>query len=232
MRGTRAWPGALLAVAVVAGVAGLSGCHTSSQAAQEAQDRSSGDAASTQPSSYGGEFLAVGSCSSFGTTNVTEVPCTSERAAARVTARYDGKPSDRSACPATTDFVLYFGGSKPPSGGNRKRDGNGGGNGGGNGTARQGYACMRNLEPPHPGDPGGGGGPRTIVGDCVYGAGKGKVRETACDGKGAHAPQYKVTSAVARRSQCPSSTDLYVQLGGAEPVGCARTVPPAPEKGG
>jgi hypothetical protein len=56
----------------------------------------------------------------------------------------------------------------------------------------------------------------------VYGAGKGEVRETSCDGKGKHAPEYKVTSAVARRSQCPSSTALYVQLGGPKPVGCAR----------
>jgi hypothetical protein len=81
---------------------------------------------------------------------------------------------------------------------------------------------MRNLESPHPGDPGGGGGPRTIVGDCVYGTGKGEVRETACDGSGEHAPQYEVTSAVARRAQCPPSTALYVQLGGTTPVGCAR----------
>jgi hypothetical protein len=50
------------------------------------------------------------------------------------------------------------------------------------------------------------------------------VRETACDGKGEKSPEYKVTSAVVDRARCPSSTDLYVQLGGDKPVGCARPV--------
>jgi hypothetical protein len=191
-------PGALLAAALA--VAGLSGCETLPGAAQ---DRPGGRVTSAGPSGYGAEFLAVDECSSFGTTSFTEVPCTSERAAARVVARYDGDPAHGPACPETTDFVLHI----SPAG-----------------TVPRGYACMRNLEPPHPGDPGGGGGPRTIVGDCVYSAGKGEVRETACDGKGPHAPQYKVTSAVARRSQCPAPTALYVQLGGSRPVGCARPV--------
>jgi hypothetical protein len=39
----------------------------------------------------------------------------------------------------------------------------------GDGLIPQGYACLRDLEPPHPGDPGGGGGPRGIPGDCLYG---------------------------------------------------------------
>lgn len=197
--------GALLTAALA--VTGLSGCQLPSGAAQ---DRPSGGATSAQPAGYGAEFLAVDECSSFGTTSFTEVPCTSERAAARVIARYDGDPSSGPACPATTDFVLHISESKPASGEN------------GDGAVPRGYACMRNLEPPHPGDPGGGGGPRTIVGDCVYSTGKGEVRETACDGKGRHRPEYKVTSAVTRRSQCPSSTALYVQLGGSKPVGCAR----------
>ncbi|MGW5663739.1 hypothetical protein ACWEWG_27240 [Streptomyces sp. NPDC003758] len=196
MRGTRALLGALLAAALAVG--GLSGCQTVSGAAR---DRPSGRATSPAPSGFGAEFLAVDECSSFGTTSFSEVPCTSERAAARVVARYDGDPVQGPACPATTDFVLHI----SPSG-----------------VVRRGYACMRNLEPPHPGDPGGGGGPRTIVGDCVYGAGKGEVRETACDGRGRRTPEYRVTSAVARRSQCPPSTALYVQLGGSSPVGCAR----------
>ncbi len=200
-------PGALLTAALAVGV--LTGCQTLSGAVQ---DRPSGGATSTQPSGYGAEFLAVDECSSFGTTSFTEVPCTSERAAARVIARYDGAPSTGPECPATTDFVLHISESKPAAGE------------AGDGAVPRGYACMRNLEPPHPGDPGGGGGPRTIVGDCVYGAGKDEVRETACDGKGKHAPEYKVTSAVKRRSQCPSSTALYVQLGGTNPVGCARRV--------
>lgn len=156
-----------------------------------------GDARPTN-SGYGAGFLSLGTCSSFGTTSVTEVPCASERAAARVVARYDGVPADGPLCPATTDFVLHIG--------------------------TEGYACMRNLEPPHPGDPGGGGGPRTIPGDCVYALGTGQVRETSCDGSGGHRPQYRITEAAATRAECPASTVLYVQLGGTKPVGCARRV--------
>ncbi|KPH99608.1 hypothetical protein OK074_0737 [Actinobacteria bacterium OK074] len=198
---------ALLSVALT--LVGAAACDTSSGAEHAPP---SGVSTSTQPAGYGAVFLAVDECSSFGTTSFTEVPCSSERAAARVIARYDGSLSDGPACPATTDFVLHISESKPAA----DEDGDG--------SVPQGYACMRNLEAPHPGDPGGGGGPRTIVGDCVYGAGKGRVRETACDGKGAHAPEYKVTSAVVRRSQCASSTELYVQLGGRTPVGCARRI--------
>lgn len=167
--------------------------------------------ATTQPSGYGAVFLGVDECSSFGTTSFTEAPCTSERAAARVVARYDGDVSDGPACPATTDFVLHI-------------SAQGASGAGGDGVVPKGYACMRNLEPPHPGDPGGGGGPRTIVGDCVYGSGSGQVRETACDGSGQRKPQYKVVKAVLRRASCPASTALYVQLGGERPVGCARPV--------
>ncbi|MEV6111160.1 hypothetical protein AB0L59_01255 [Streptomyces sp. NPDC052109] len=163
-----------------------------------------GDARPTPAATgHGAEFLAVGACSSFGRTSFTEVPCAGERAAARVVARYDGALADGPLCPATTDFVLHISAQAAIS---------------------PGYACMRNLEPPHPGDPGGGGGPRTIPGDCVYTSGAGQVRETACDGSGAHRPQFRITRATPVREDCPASTALYVQLGGAEPVGCARRV--------
>ena len=165
-----------------------------------------------RPTGYGTVFLSVDECSSFGTTSFTEVPCTSERAAARVVARHDGKVSTGPACPATTDFVLHISEQRPAA----DEDGDG--------AVPQGYSCMRNLQAPHPGDPGGGGGPRTIVGDCVYGAGQGEVRETACDGTGEKKPEYEVTEAVVKRVNCPSSTALYVQLGGERPVGCAKAV--------
>lgn len=156
-------------------------------------------------SEYGLVFLGPGDCASRGS-EFREVPCTSEKAAARVIARYQARYEGRSAagtaCPASTDFVLHI----------SER------------TVGQGYACMRNLELPHPGDPGGGGGPHTVVGDCVYDAGKGQVKETACDGSGARRPQFEVASAVARRAQCPPTTDLYVSLDGETPVGCARRV--------
>ncbi|MGW7255053.1 hypothetical protein [Streptomyces sp. NPDC054834] len=171
-----------------------------------------GAASPTPTTGYGAQFLGVGECSSFGTTSFTEVPCAGERAAARVVARYDGTAADGPLCPPTTDFVLHISAQSPSA----DEDGDG--------RIPQGYACMRNLEPPHPGDPGGGGGPRTIPGDCVYGSGSAQVRETPCDGSGARKPQYKVTEAVPARGQCPASTALYVQLGGRNPVGCARRV--------
>lgn len=166
----------------------------------------------TRPAGYGALFLGVDECSSFGTTSFTEVSCASERAAARVVARHDGKVGDGPLCPATTDFVLHI------SEQSRASDEDG------DGAIPQGYACMRNLAAPHPGDPGGGGGPRTIVGDCVYDSGDGQVRETSCDGRAEQKPEYEVTKAADRRTDCPLSTALYVQLGGEKPVGCARPV--------
>ncbi|WP_406148935.1 hypothetical protein [Streptomyces sp. NBC_01012] len=154
------------------------------------------------PSGYGVEFLGPGDCSSRGEV-FREVSCGSERAAARVLARYTGTRADGPACPPATDFVLHIsaqGGDPEPSG----------------------YACMRNLESPHPGDPGQGGGPLTVVGDCVHGSREGEVRETACDGSGERKPEFVIGSAVARRALCPDTTDLYVELGGEKPVGCAR----------
>lgn len=192
-------------------VALLTGCQAlSSASGKDGGPSTAPSPTASRPSGYGAVFLGVGECSSFGTTSFTEVPCTSERAAARVVARYDGTVTDGPLCPATTDFVLHISAQSTPPGT------------AGDGSVPQGYACMRNLEPPHPGDPGGGGGPRTIVGDCVYGSGTGQVRETACDGSGANKPQYKVVEAVTRRTACPASTALYVHLDGGTPVGCAR----------
>ncbi|AVH58622.1 MULTISPECIES: hypothetical protein [Streptomyces] len=195
----------VLALAVLCGCQRWSGSDSGDDAAGPTPS-------STRPSGYGAVFLAVEECSSFGTTSFTEVSCSSERAAARVIARYDGKVADGPSCPATTDFVLHISQTAPAS----DEDGDG--------AVPQGYACMRGLQAPHPGDPGGGGGPRTIVGDCVYSAGGGQVRETACDGEGRKPPEYRVTSAVTDRAKCPAVTALYVQLGGSKPVGCARPV--------
>ncbi|MEV1020633.1 hypothetical protein [Streptomyces sp. NPDC050264] len=194
----------LLALALV-------GCQALSGPGGGRSDPSSADPLRS-PSGYGAVFLAVGECSSRGRTSFNEVACRSESAVARVVARYEGGTAQGPDCPARTDFVLHMSEHRPASDEN------------GDGHIARGYACMRNLEEPHPGDPGGGGGPRTIVGDCVYSAGEGRVRETACDGSGERVPQYRVRSAVEDRSECPSATDLYVSLGGAEPVGCAARV--------
>ncbi|MEV5337588.1 hypothetical protein AB0K93_03770 [Streptomyces sp. NPDC052676] len=204
-------PGAVLGLLVVL----LTGCQGPPPARDDAAGpwpAATAPAAGTAPSGYGTVFLGLDECSSFGTTSFTEVSCGSERAAARVVARHDGTVHDGPLCPATTDFVLHISEQRPSS----DEDGDG--------AVPRGYACMRSLQPPHPGDPGGGGGPRTIVGDCVYGSGDGEVRETRCDGEGERQPEYRVTEAVMHRSQCPPSTALYVRLGGANPVGCARPV--------
>ncbi|MGI5394811.1 hypothetical protein [Streptomyces sp. CA-251251] len=218
MRGRRA-AGVLCALSALCAVL-LAGCQSPSGSAGAGSPGAGGDGRSgagaasgpvaVRPSGYGTVFLAVNECSSFGTVSFTEVPCASERAAARVVAREDGRASDGPPCPATTDFVLHISERRPSA----DEDGDG--------AVPQGYACMRKLLPPHPGDPGGGGGPRTVVGDCVHDAGDGKVRETACDGKGPGKPQFKVVDAVTVRADCPASTGLYVRLGGERPVGCAR----------
>ncbi|MFF1353722.1 hypothetical protein [Streptomyces sp. NPDC058297] len=199
------WVGAVCAALLAVALAGCQG-------SPDAGSGGPSPGASRSPSGYGAVFLAVDECSSRGRDTFTEVPCRSERAVARVTARYDGKAAAGPMCPARTDFVLHISESRPAP------DGTGGTDAG---EIPQGYACMRNLEPPHPGDPGGGGGPRTIVGDCLYAAGRGQVRETACDGSGREKPRYRVAVAAVDRAKCPSVTALYVTLGGSEPVGCA-----------
>ncbi|MFB9522625.1 hypothetical protein [Streptomyces cremeus] len=173
------------------------------------------DSLPAAPSGHGAVFLDVRECSSYGKAP-REVSCRSERAAAKVTARYNGQAGNGPSCPATTDFVLHISEARPP--GDTRGDENG------DGVVPRGYACMRNLTDPHPGDPGGGGGPHTIVGDCLYGAGGGQVEETPCDGSGGRSPEYRVSRAVDARPDCPPATRLYVQLGGGKPVGCARPV--------
>ncbi|MGW6649838.1 hypothetical protein AMK23_08470 [Streptomyces sp. CB02130] len=157
------------------------------------------------PSPYGVVFLGPGDCSSRGPV-IREVFCRSEKAAATVLARHLGTPSSGPPCPDATDFVLHV---SETGTGARSR-------------LTTGYACMRNLEPPHPGDPGQGGGPLTVVGDCVTASRAGEVTETACADAGGRAPRYRVESAVRRRAQCPDDTDLFVSLRGEKPVGCAR----------
>lgn len=166
------------------------------------------------PSAYGVVFLGPDDCSSRGP-GIREVSCRSEKAAARVLARHLGAPSSGPLCPPATDFVLHVSETGERAGS----------------RLSTGYACMRNLEPPHLGDPGRGGGPLTVVGDCVTASRAGEVTETACADAGGRAPRYRVESAVRRREQCPDTTDLFVSLhgktkgGDGRPVGCARRFP-------
>lgn len=196
---------AVLAMTVVTAALLLTACRVPDGAATD--DRGPAPA-SPGPSPYGVVFLGPGDCSSRGP-EIREVFCRSEKAAATVLARHLGTPSSGPPCPDATDFVLHV---SETGTGARSR-------------LTTGYACMRNLEPPHPGDPGQGGGPLTVVGDCVTASRAGQVTETACEDTGGRAPRYRVESAVQRRAQCPGTTDLFVSLGGDRPVGCARRTP-------
>lgn len=203
--------GSLLALAV------LSGCRLG-----PGPGRSATDGESAAGPSYGKVFLDRNECSSRGP-DPREVRCSADGAAARVLARHVGGREPGAVCPAATDFLLRVSESRPAA----DEDGDG--------VVTRGYACMRNLQAPHPGDPGRGGGPHTVVGDCVYRSHEGEVRETACrtpgggPGERARKPEFRVVTAVAERSLCPPSTTLYVQLDGIpdaragnKPVGCAR----------
>ncbi|MFI8435779.1 hypothetical protein ACIGJO_18885 [Streptomyces sp. NPDC079020] len=214
----RAWPTArmvraLLLVPVAAAAFSLTACRPPRDSV--GGPGPSGRAAA--PTAYGVVFLGPADCSSRGA-EVREVSCRSEKALARVLARHLGASRTGPPCPPATDFVLHISESGD----------------GAQSRLTKGYACMRNLESPHPGDPGQGGGPLTVVGDCVRhspggrdrGADarghQGAVRETACDGSSGRTPQFEVTSAEEQRESCPDTTDLFVTLRGERAVGCAR----------
>ena len=123
----------------------------------------------------------TGRCSSpstsavrFGTTSFTEVPCTSERAAARVSPATTARRADGPPCPATTDFVLHISEQRPPP--TRTATG----------RCRRATPVCAICEPPHPGDPGGGGGPRTVVGDCVYSRATARSARPPATARGGH----------------------------------------------
>ncbi|MEE6260642.1 hypothetical protein [Plantactinospora sonchi] len=79
------------------------------------------------------------------------------------------------------------------------------------------FACVRNLKPPHPGDPGQGGGPDIVVGDCVYSeAHLAKVEETPCDGSGDLVPTHRVT--LVTTAICPPGSAATFTIGRAQLV--------------
>ncbi|GAA4709456.1 hypothetical protein [Phytohabitans rumicis] len=123
-----------------------------------------------------------------------EVSCTAPEAQARVTkvsqAQGNQRFTVRPDCPPGTDLAL----SQPGTAG---------------GTSTLGYFCARNLKPPHPGDPGEGGG-IIEVGDCVHAEGE-SIDEVPCDGSGAK-PQYKILQIT--RAPCQKDrTDASFSLG-------------------
>jgi hypothetical protein len=158
-------------------------------------------------------FLAAGACAAHDRVGTGgsfhQVSCDDPAAVARVTVRRATGSAASPDCPDTTDFVLSISGTSAAQASAA--------------PDAQGYACLRDLRPPHPGDPGMGGGPNTIVGDCVYTEGPDEAEETACNGSGKHPPQYKVVAVVTGRADCPHATSLYVGVE-RHKVGCARAL--------
>ncbi|GAA4911314.1 hypothetical protein GCM10023223_32280 [Stackebrandtia albiflava] len=72
--------------------------------------------------------------------------------------------------------------------------------------------CARNLYPPHPGDPGAGGG-LLVAGDCAAVV-EDLVVETPCDGSGEYAAEMEVLAIVGDADDCPDGTET-----GQEPTG-------------
>lgn len=197
---------ALLASATLSGMFTLSGCQEQPVQIAAASGGQTLQARQGRPA----QFLARGTCAGRGRGRPAfeEVDCASDEATASVLARYNGPQASGPRCPDDTDFVLHI--AAVDTGTSEQE------------SSPEGYACMRNLRPPHPGDPGMGGGPLTVAGDCVYTEHEGVVKETACDGSTGHAPEYRVEETVPTRDDCPEQTDLYVDVGGRAPVGCAR----------
>ncbi|WP_234426764.1 hypothetical protein [Streptomyces niger] len=198
----------------------LTGCQQPSAAGQSPHTGPHAAGSGTPPTGYGAVFLDRGECSSRGRgAAYREVGCADGAAAARVLARHSGRKAQGALCPARTDFVLHISEHRPDA----DEDGDG--------SVPRGYACMRNLHAPHPGDPGQGGGPRTVPGDCVYLAAGLQARETPCAASVAsrsgarHRPEYEMTATVRDRASCPEGTALYLRLPD-RTTGCARRLGP------
>ncbi|MGC0333985.1 hypothetical protein RKD23_006975 [Streptomyces sp. SAI-170] len=150
------------AVAVLLAGAVVTGCG-------QAEGYRSDGAAPTSASPSPGEELDVDDCvakddapGSAG--DYEEVPCTDHRAEATVLAVFqDTAPADPRDCPERTDDTVDV----PWDAGSR--------------TVAQ-LVCVRNRTAPHPGDPGQGGGPHLVVGDCLRVGKEGWVSEVVCRG--------------------------------------------------
>jgi hypothetical protein len=98
-----------------------------------------------------------------------------------------------SHCPAGTDSVTQV--SDEPAGGAAP-------------TAE--FWCLRNVQPPHPGDPGGGSG-ELVVGDCLGVAPSSQSIEVPCDGSGLP-PEFVVGWLPDSAGNCPAEADATINL--------------------
>ncbi|MFF9351441.1 hypothetical protein [Streptomyces sp. NPDC014734] len=168
---------AVAALALLTGCGKANGYHDDASGGESAAPTATPPSPSVNPS-YGALYLDDHECAAPepGQKDAyREVPCKSPEAVAQVTLRLESgsaTPFSETVCAEHTDFVIDVPLSLALLENTR--------------PTGEGYACMRNLKPPHPGDPGGGGGPRIEVGDCVHSDGKENnvVEEVACRTKG------------------------------------------------
>jgi hypothetical protein len=71
--------------------------------------------------------------------------------------------------------------------------------------------CLRNLEAPHPGDPGEGGG-ELVPDDCFAIDTAGEIGEVACDGAGRTPPQHQLLAIEDTAEACPTNTTDPIEL--------------------
>jgi hypothetical protein len=81
--------------------------------------------------------------------------------------------------------------------------------------------CLRNLEGPHPGDPGEGGG-ELVPRDCFAVDAAGEVSEAACDGRGRTTPERRLLAIEETVDDCPAAATDQIELNSHPPrVLCA-----------
>ena len=142
-----------------------------------------------------------------------EVPCTSERAAARVVARYDGTVDARVRCarrPPTSCCTSANSGPPPTRTAT--------------GRSRRATPACAILGRRTPATRAAAAGRAPIVGDCVYGTGRGPGARDGVRRDGRQEAGVRGDRGGRQTQPVPVSTALYVQLGGERPVGCARPV--------
>ncbi|MEY9849879.1 hypothetical protein ABH940_006993 [Streptacidiphilus sp. BW17] len=178
----------------------------------EAPQAPAGTSGTAGTSGSATETLPVGSCVGSSADHYAPVACTSSAAYARVIARLPrGDDSGSSvsasgtatsspsatACPADTDFVLGL--TKVDAAHPRGVD--------------AGIACLRLLQGPHPGDPGGGASGWLLPGDCLYNAGGNVLQAIPCLGDAdGHRAQFRITLLVSAPSACPLGTEQTIAL--------------------
>jgi hypothetical protein len=81
--------------------------------------------------------------------------------------------------------------------------------------------CLRNLEGPHPGDPGEGGG-ELVPRDCFAVDAAGEISEAACDGRGRTTPERRLLAIEETVDDCPAAASDQIELNSHPPrVLCA-----------